>query len=250
MKKIISLGFLFCLVIVYGQNVSDYEYIYVPNKFKDFGADQYDLNSQLKKALTDKKYKVIQAELVDWPEDLRQNPCKVLNAEVIKNSSMLKNRVILQFTDCQKKVVLEAKGSSTYKEYDLGFQDALDISLRSVLASQPRPNMISSKVNETAKKEIEKEEVPVPTGNSSKPETYNNGKLGFQKIQISNDQFILVSSNSSVPFATFKNTTKQGVFRVKLENGNSTLGYYDNGNIVIEIPVGDGNYQKEIFEKK
>ena len=71
--------------------------------------------------------------------------------------------------------------------------------------------------------------------------------MSFQKIQISKDQFILVSSSSSVPFATFKNTTKSDVYRVTLENGTSTIGYSENGNLVIEIPTNDGNYKKEIF---
>jgi hypothetical protein len=71
--------------------------------------------------------------------------------------------------------------------------------------------------------------------------------VSFQKIQISKDQFILVSSSSSVPFATFKNTTKSDVYRVTLENGISTLGYTENGNLVIEIPINDGNYKKEVF---
>ena len=60
----------------------------------------------------------------------------------------------------------------------------------------------------------------------------------------------MVSSSSSVPFATFKNTTKADVYRVTLENGTSTLGYYEYGNLVIEIPTSDGNYKKEVFTAK
>ena len=54
MKNILSLSLLFCLSMVFGQNISDYQYIYVPAKFKDFEANQYNLNTQLKKALIDK----------------------------------------------------------------------------------------------------------------------------------------------------------------------------------------------------
>ncbi|WP_185148731.1 hypothetical protein [Chryseobacterium mulctrae] len=57
----------------------------------------------------------------------------------------------------------------------------------------------------------------------------------------------MVDGNSSVPFATFKETTKKDVFRVKLGSGESTTGYYENGNLVIEIPKGNDEYSKEVF---
>ena len=98
---------------------------------------------------------------------------------------------------------------------------------------------------------------PVPTKSvesksveSKKAESYTNGKVNLQKVQISKDQFILVSSSSSVPFATFKNTAKADVYRVTLENGTSTLGYTENGNLVIEIPTSDGDFKKEVFMAK
>ena len=59
----------------------------------------------------------------------------------------------------------------------------------------------------------------------------------------------MVSSSSSVPFATFKNTTKSDVYRVTLENGISTLGYTENGNLVIEIPTNDRNYKKKFYSE-
>jgi hypothetical protein len=71
-----------------------------------------------------------------------------------------------------------------------------------------------------------KKDTPSPTvSETKKAESYTNGKVNLQKVQISKDQFILVSSSSSVPFATFKNTAKADVYRVTLENGTSTLGY-------------------------
>jgi hypothetical protein len=35
-----------------------------------------------------------------------------------------------------------------------------------------------------------------------------------------------------------------------MQNGDATLGYYENGNIIIEIPQPNGEYTKEIFSKK
>ena len=273
MKNILSLSLLFCLSMVFGQNISDYQYIYVPAKFKDFEANQYNLNTQLKKALIDKKYTIIHEEMTDWPAELRENPCKVLTADLLNDSNMFRNRVKLQFTNCQKKVVSETKGNSLYKEYDLGFEDALNLSLKTIPTSSPNPNLFVADLKSSIKeeiprpidlkevKEIKNEEPvstpPVPTKSvesksveSKKAESYTNGKVNLQKVQISKDQFILVSSSSSVPFATFKNTTKADVYRVTLENGTSTLGYTENGNLVIEIPTSDGDFKKEVFMAK
>ena len=70
------------------------------------------------------KYKIIQDELLA--------DCNVLRADVLNNSNMLRNRLILSFTDCKGNVVAENKASSMYKEFDLGFQDALNLSLEKV----------------------------------------------------------------------------------------------------------------------
>ena len=59
-KSLTFILLLFTVISVFSQSVSDYEHIYVPKKFKDFKTNQYNLNKQLVKALTDKKYKIIQ----------------------------------------------------------------------------------------------------------------------------------------------------------------------------------------------
>ncbi len=257
MKQTTLLLCFFCLATIHAQNISDYEYIYVPKKFKDFEQNRYNLNTLLIDALQKKNYKVIQEEIQKWPDDLKLNSCKVATAELHDTSNMLRTKVSLQFTDCGNKILLESKATSMEKDFDLGFQEALHISLTKVPASMPNPSNISSGVKEKAKEstpmpidqkeiqEIKKEDTPV-SSEIKKAETYSNGKLNLQKIQISDSQFILVSS-SSVPFATFKNTTKKDVYRVQLENGIQTLGYLENGNIVIELPSGDGSYQKAVF---
>ncbi len=256
MKKSFALAFLFFTLIFSAQNITDYEYIYVPKKFKDFKTNEYNLNTLLKKALEGKKYKVIQDDIVNWPLELRQNPCKVLNADLLNDSNMFRNRVKLQFSNCEKNVIFETKGSSMIKDFELGYQDAMNISLNNLQNSQPKEIEVLAKLTEKIAVEavLEKPvQAVVASSNSATPEvskkaeSYSNGTMSFQKIQISKDQFILVSSSSSVPFATFKNTTKSDVYRVTLENGISTIGYSENGNLIIEIPTSDGNYKKEVF---
>ena len=254
-KSLTFILLLFTVISVFSQSVSDYEYIYVPKKFKDFKTNQYNLNKQLVKALTDKKYKIIQDELLA--------DCNVLRADVLNNSNMLRNRLILSFTDCKGNVVAENKASSMYKEFDLGFQDALNLSLEKVQISKPIQQNVSSGLKEIIKEEIPKpidlkevkeiiQETPsvIISTEPTKALVFSNGTINLQKIQTGKDQFILVSATSSVPFATFKNTTKADVYRVTLENGTSTLGYTENGNLVIEIPTSDGDFKREVFIAK
>lgn len=179
------------------------------------------------------------------------NPCSILNTDLLNDKSMFRNKLILQFKDCNNKVVFNEKGSSMIKEFEPGFQDALKQTLVKIPVSNPTTTV--NKITETTftepiKKELQgSKEAILQTSNVVR---YSNGTISVQKIQIDNSQFILVDGNSSVPFATLKSTTKEGVFRVKLGSGESTIGYYENANIVIEMPKANGDYIKEVFAAK
>jgi hypothetical protein len=246
MKRLSILICIFCLTLVLGQKVSDFKYVSIPEKFKTFN-DNFGLENFLTKALKGKKYIILEGDKIKWPAEAVDNYCNVMNADVINNKSLLKNRIILQFKDCNGKVLFESKGTSTIKEFQEGFQDALQQALITVPVSSPAAISIQSE-NKSL------EERTSRTDSSSNMENvntrYTNGKVALQKIKIDADQFILVDSNGSAPFATFKATTKKDVFRVKLENGNSTIGYFENRNIVIEIPQPNGEYTKEVFSGK
>lgn len=249
MKKSFAILFVLFSTIIFAQNVANYEYVFVPKKFKDFQPNQYELNNQLIKALKDKKYKIIHDEFLA--------DCNVVRADLLNNSNMFRNRVILQFTDCKGNLVLENKAASMVKEFDLGFQDALKMSLANLPVSKPNleltkpaePQKTPENVAITENKVVETATNSTPN-EPKKAEVFSNGSINLQKIQTGRDQFILVSSGSSVPFATFKNTTKTDVYRIILENGTSTLGYTENGNLVIEVPTNDGNYKKVVFIAK
>lgn len=148
-------------------------------------------------------------------------------------------------------MVSSAKGASNIKEYKEGYQDALKQTFVSISPANPvaqtSPAKVQEAVTTTSAQTVANNSSSLVDNTALK---FSNGKTDLQKIQIDNSQFILVNSNSSSPFATFKATTKSDVFRVKLQNGESTLGYYENGNIVIEMPVSGGDYSKEIFYKK
>jgi hypothetical protein len=174
--------------------------------------------------------------------------------DVKDDSGFLRNKVLVQFKDCNDKVVSSIKGASSIKDFKEGFQDALKQTFVSISPANPVNQPGGTKIQETVATTQVTTQSTVTNTTSSAPDNsalkFSNGKMDLQKIQIDNSQFILVNSNSSSPFATFKATTKSDVFRVKLQNGDSTLGYYENGNIVIEIPQSNGEFAKEVFLKK
>ena len=95
-----------------------------------------------------------------------------------------------------------------------------------------------------------KTELKTNTTIQNKAEIYTNGLLNLTKINISANQFILANPNNSVPYAIFNASAKKDVFRVQLENGVQTLGYWEDGKIVVEIPNSDGSFKREVFSKK
>ncbi|WP_426475136.1 hypothetical protein [Chryseobacterium balustinum] len=244
MKKLSVIISSFCVMLSYAQKVSDYKYVVVPSSFESFKKNNYGLSAFLTKNMKAKQYVVLSENRGQWPEEANVNPCSVLNADVINDSNFLRNKIILEFKDCNNKVVSSQKGITSIKEYEEGFKDALSDTFARIPVANPIQITEYKKENQATE--------AVPQVSEQKPQTsraekYSNGKLSLQKIQIDASQFILVDGNSSVPFATFKETTKKDVFRVKLGSGESTTGYFENGNLVIEISKGNDEYSKEVF---
>ncbi|SEW49441.1 hypothetical protein SAMN05421841_4166 [Chryseobacterium wanjuense] len=253
MKKLSIVLLTACSMLAFGQKISDYKYISLPAKFETFKED-FGLSELFTKTLRGKNYTVIPADKLQWPAEAKDNPCNVLMGDVKDDSGFLRNKVLVQFKDCNDKVVSSIKGASSIKDFKEGFQDALKQTFVSISPANPVNQPGGTKIQETVATTQVTTQSTVTNTSSSAPDNsalkFSNGKIDLQKIQIDNSQFILVNSNSSSPFATFKATTKSDVFRVKLQNGDSTLGYYENGNIVIEIPQSNGEFAKEVFLKK
>lgn len=247
MKKLAAAVFLTAFTISFGQNISDYKYIYV-SKDLDKKINDYQLDKILATSLKTKKYVVIQDKMENWPTELRDNKCQVLKANILDDSSFLKNKIKVVYKDCNEKTILEAKGASSEKDYELGYPEALKESLMKVPMSNPKETIAITPVTEKPIEQIIEKDTPKST--STQASVFTNGKETFQRIDIGNGQFILVNPNSSTPYATFKESTKKIAYHVKLQNGETTLGYLENGNIILEIPQSNDTYKKEVFQPK
>lgn len=268
MKKILQISTLFLLSFLYGQQVSDYQYIYVPEKFNDTEANKYGLNDLLILKLKQKKFTVITESKEKWPADLSQNPCHVLTAELLNSSNLFKNKIKIEFKDCQNNILSSVEGKSSIKEFEPGMREALEDAAKKIPVSMPvEKSMMTEKVEAiktSQKPEAVKQDLPTVSENKNikvvpatkegatagqKAEVYSNGNLSVNKIFLTNGEFILVHANNSVPYATFKPSTKKDVYRVQLADGTATLGYLENGEIIIEQANPDGSLRTEVFEE-
>lgn len=252
MKRFLQCCLLSASTIFFGQSITDYGLIRIPSKFKDFTPNQYGLNELLKSNLKAKHYTIVSSD------PLENDPCQVLTAEVKNSSNMLTNRVKVEFKDCRNVTIATLEGKSIIKDFEEGMQDALVKALKNLGSSNPQQLQIPVK-NIAATPQTQATEAVMPTTNTAaqverKPvsaaEIFSNGTLSLNKIVISDHQFILTNPNHSVPYAIFKTTSKKDVYQVQLDNGATTLGYFEEGKIVIDVPTADGTFKKEIFTRK
>lgn len=257
MKKILHLSFFILFAAAYSQNISNYEYVSIAAKTGNFESAKYGLNGILNSKLKAGKYEIVGESSESWPDAAKKNPCGVLKAEIEDTSSFLKNKVQVNFKDCSGKTLASFEGKSNIKEYEPGFKDALNMALKNLPASNPVKLAV---ITENPKHTVAAEAEPVkPTAaqtqnntikTENKAEIFSNGKMMLNRIFISDSQFILANPNNSTPYAIFKESTKKEVYRVQLQDGTQTLGYLEDGNIVIEVAHNDGSFKKEIYSRK
>lgn len=249
MKKLLLFSLLMAFATGFSQNISDYAYVYIPKEFQDAKANKYGLKDLLKSKLKAKKYIIV--------EEPTNSTCEMLKAEVADTSNFMKNKVQISFKDCNNKEIANYEGKSSIKEFEPGMKEALQFAMSNVAVSAPKSSemVVLKEKSEPVSEKITENKVEHSTTKNETPaenkaESFSNGFLNLNKITISQNQFILANPNNSVPFAIFKASTKKDVYHVQLENGSHTLGYFENGKIVIEVPTSDGNYKKEEFLKK
>ncbi|GLB48818.1 hypothetical protein Y10_11860 [Neptunitalea sp. Y10] len=112
--------------LLYSQkSVNNYAYVIVPTKFEFLKtADEYQLNS-LSKFLFEKYGFTVYMDN-EVPEELLQNPCNGLKADVIDHSGLFTSKLVVTLTDCMGTIVFESKeGKSKDKKYKVAYNEAV-----------------------------------------------------------------------------------------------------------------------------
>jgi hypothetical protein len=112
----------------FGQDkkVSNYKYIIVPENFAFLKQkDQYQTSSLTKFLLKKNGFTVV-LDSERYPQELRDNPCKALTANVVDLSSMFRTAVSIELKNCSKKVVYTTnEGTSKLKDYKKSFHESI-----------------------------------------------------------------------------------------------------------------------------
>ncbi|MFV0375998.1 MAG: hypothetical protein ACK5JD_01705 [Mangrovibacterium sp.] len=125
--KRLSFLFAFLLAIVVVQAQSTYKYVIIPINVPGIGKgiDPYGVSSSLQKKLNDKSIKSV-FETVERPADY----CDALIVYMEKESSMLKNKIAIEFRDCTNRVVWSTVGTGLSKEFRTGYAEAIADALK------------------------------------------------------------------------------------------------------------------------
>ncbi|MDP9081851.1 MAG: hypothetical protein M3O71_30935 [Bacteroidota bacterium] len=127
MKRYVLVFFLFIYFSGYSQNtINNYKYVVVPEKFSFLKEnDQYSLNSYTKGFLQDKGFTAY-FDNAELPNDIANNKCSALNADVLEKSGMFSTGLTVILKDCRGNVVFKSKeGKSREKDYKTAYYLAL-----------------------------------------------------------------------------------------------------------------------------
>ena len=124
MKKTFLTLLLFCtLAVVQAQNLAQYEYVRVPEKFEFSDEEnEYQLN-----ALTEFLFEKYGFEaLYKEPDPANASPCDILSADVKNESNLFRSKVYVTLRNCRNEIVFTSEtGSSNEKDYKKGYHEAL-----------------------------------------------------------------------------------------------------------------------------
>lgn len=234
-RSILILSLFLLSVTVFGQDINNYKYVIVPKTF-DFlkEPDQYQLNS-LAKFLFEKYGFVAIFDNEPLPNDLVNNGCLALEANVVKKSAIFITKLQVELIDCRKqKVFISSIGDSREKKLKIAY----NLALREAFESFKTLNYkyIPAKNNDKLA-EVPKTVVPT-TSVSNKTEQNIAAVKGDSQLlyaQPIDNGYQLVDSTPKVVY-TLIFSGKKDFYMVK---GKQATVYKLDGNWVIAETVGE-----------
>lgn len=252
-KKIAFLFVLFMSSSIFSQQVNfdKYQYIIVPDKF-DFvkKTDQYKTSSITQFLLKKKGFKVLLSN-EQLPEELNNNRCLALFANVKDESSMFTIKSIIEIKDCSGKILYASEvGKSKEKEYKKGYLESIRKAYETMTDFEYSYNSSLVDVKKEEKKEvviadkmITKTPVVAVTPDVKiediKEKTIVSSTVDVLYAQTTDNGFQLVNTTPEVVFLILK-TNVENVFIIKDKNGilykladdNWVAEFYENNVLV------------------
>ncbi|MGV9004255.1 hypothetical protein [Flavobacterium sp.] len=248
MKKIVLL-FILTTFSMFSQTINDYQYVIVPAKY-DFlkSDDRFNLNTTTK-FLLEKYGFIVYMNNQELPNEIANNRCTSLTANLVNENTMLQTKVKLVLKDCQDKVVFETElGTSRAKDYAKAYNEAFRDAAKSFETLNYKYNgsnktVLAKKPTVTAQTNVTSEvfkssETAVPL-NRNPTNTMANGHFyaqpienGFQLVN-TEPKVIYTLYNTSIPdFFIATKGEQQGVFFKKADNWY--FEYYQSNTLYSE----------------
>ncbi len=224
-------------------DLDQYKYVIVPTSY-DFSTerDQYQLNSLTKFLFEKQGFTVLMSD-DPLPQDLINNGCLALWADVLNESGIFMTKFRIQLKDCQKQVVYTSGiGQSREKKY----QVAYNLSLRQAFESfntlnySYKPEVSQQEVTEVKPASLEVTAAPavlVDQTISDSKKTDATQKLTARKINTIN--YELLNDGGEVVY-TLMFSGKEEFYMVQ---GMQATVYKLNGKWVLAKTMADGSLQ-------
>lgn len=270
MKKILFiLTFIIGTISSFAQDLDQYKYIIIPEKF-EFSKEenQYQLNALTKFLFEKYGFKTLMKS-EQKPLDLQENYCLGLTASVKDNSGLFVTKLVVQLEDCRGNIVFESKeGRSRIKEFKDAHHEALRDAFSTIeeLNYEYDPSEVSAPTaseNEEAPQAVEKAEVAQtepktePTKTSEEIETPTTApaevvvenpmvenasakELNFEKdginysLEKSDSGYSFYQENSEEPFAVLAKSGGQNSFIYKSLTRQGVAYFDEGGNLIVE----------------
>lgn len=235
MKKIILLLCLFIAGFSFAQNINDYKYIVIPEKFSSQqNKDQYNLNN-LAKMMFEKYGFEVYGITDKLPQELALNGCRALYADLVKEPGFMSTNLSIILKSCQNQEVFKSKvGKSKIKDLNRAYGEALrdasysldaldyafsgnDVILGSTLENKSE---IVKTTKTTQNKNHENQLIASPIAN------------GFELLDTQKRVVLKIFKTSQPDFYTAQLDTISGMF---FKKGNDWyFEYYQNEKLISE----------------
>ncbi|GGW77553.1 hypothetical protein [Salegentibacter mishustinae] len=284
MKKILFiLAFFIGTISTFAQDLDQYKYIIIPEKF-EFSKEenQYQLNA-LTKFLFEKYGFETLMKSEQKPLDLQENYCLGLTASVKDNSGLFVTKLVVQLEDCRGNIVFESKeGRSRIKEFKDAHHEALRDAFSTIeeLNYEYDPSEVSAPTaSETkeAQQAVEKAEVaqtepetePVKTSEEIETSTTapaevvvenpmvknaSAKELNFEKdginysLEKSDSGYSFYQENSEEPFAVLAKSGGQNSFIYKSLTRQGVAYFDEGGNLIVEYLNAENKSVKLVYK--
>ena len=284
MKKLIYiLAFFIGTASAVAQSLDQYKYIIVPEKFEFLNEEnQYQINA-LTKFLFDKYGFETFMKSEPKPQDLQEDYCLGLTANVKDNSGLFVTKLVVQLEDCRGDIVFETKeGKSRTKDFKDAHHEALrdafsDIEklnyefdpakLSVAAASENKKQAQAVEKAEIAKSEPEiqpsrtSEEIKTPTNAPAEVVVKNPmierssvKELKFEKggatysLKQSDTGSSLYQENSEEPFAVLVKSGGQNTYIYKSLTRQGVAYFGEGGNLIVEYLNAENEPVKLVYK--